>query len=113
MTVSWSEEDDSEGEVENESFKLVMYLSGSCISDSESCDEELAYEELAASYKDLYTRSTYVCNLLEKHKKSISELQDERNEHLSKISGLNDDVILLEQRVFRKITSLVLMITRY
>ena len=85
MTVFGSDEDDSEGEVENESAKHVIALTGRCISD-------LSYEELAASYKDLYTRSGEICKLLEKQKKTIGELQTERSDHLAKISGLNDEV---------------------
>jgi peptidoglycan hydrolase CwlO-like protein len=54
---------------------------------------------LAASYKYLYTRSTEVCNLLEKQKKTISELQAERSEHLAKISGLNDELIQLNSQL--------------
>jgi len=99
LIVSWSDEDDLEREVENESVKRVKAFTGICISDSESCDEELTYEELTASYKDLYTRSTDVCNLLEKQKKTNSELHDERSEHLSKISGLNDEVIQLNSQL--------------
>jgi len=93
LIVSWSDEDDSEGEVENEYAKLVKALTGRCISDSESCDEELAYEELAASYKDLYTRSIEICNLLEKQEKTISELHAERSQHLAKKSHITESFI--------------------
>jgi Uri superfamily endonuclease len=51
LTVSWFDEDDLEREVQNESAKHVTALNDICMSDTESCDEELA-----ASYKDLYTR---------------------------------------------------------
>jgi len=55
---AWSDEDDSEGEVESESAKHVTALIGRVMSDTESCDGELNYEELASSYKELFARST-------------------------------------------------------
>ncbi|MCI06236.1 gag-pol polyprotein related [Trifolium medium] len=66
---SVKDEDDSEEDVESESAKHVNALTGICLSDAESCDEELSYEELAATYKDLFSRSTEVCKALEKRKK--------------------------------------------
>ena len=99
MVVSWSDEDDSKGEVENEYAKHVTALTGKCMSDTKSCDEELTYEELAASYKELYTRSTEVCKLLEKQKKTISQLHAERSDHLAKIYDLNDEVTQLNSQL--------------
>ncbi|MCI42232.1 gag-protease polyprotein, partial [Trifolium medium] len=61
FTVSWSDEDESEGEMESESAKQITALTGICTSDAESCDEELTYDELAASYKELCIRSEEVC----------------------------------------------------
>ncbi|MCI46055.1 gag-protease polyprotein, partial [Trifolium medium] len=37
LVVSWSDEDDSEGEVEKETAKHVTALIGICMSDEESC----------------------------------------------------------------------------
>ena len=56
LIVSWSDVD-SKGEVENESSKNVTALTGRYMSDLESCDEDLTYEELVVSYKDLYNKS--------------------------------------------------------
>lgn len=64
---------DSEGEVENEYAKDVTALTGRYMSDTESCDEDLTYEELAVSYKDLYSKTKEVCRLLDKQKKVISQ----------------------------------------
>ncbi|PNX59097.1 gag-protease polyprotein, partial [Trifolium pratense] len=57
-------EDDSEEENDGESAKLVNALIGVCESDAESCDET-SYEELLATYKDLFIRSNEVCKALE------------------------------------------------
>ncbi|MCI80067.1 gag-pol polyprotein, partial [Trifolium medium] len=57
LTVTWSDEDESEEEVESEVANRITALTEICISDAESCDEETTYDELAASYKDLCIRS--------------------------------------------------------
>ncbi|MCI39812.1 gag-pol polyprotein, partial [Trifolium medium] len=88
LTVSWSDEDDSEGE--SEAAKHINVLTGVCTSDTESCDGDLTYEELADSYKELCLKSEEVCRTLEKQK-IISQLQAERYDNLSKISELNNE----------------------
>ncbi|MCI46794.1 gag-pol polyprotein, partial [Trifolium medium] len=40
LAVSWSDEDDSEGEVDSETTKHVSALTGICMADEESDDEE-------------------------------------------------------------------------
>jgi len=47
LVVSWFDEDDSEGEVEIESSKPVTALTGKVMSETESCDEKLSYDELS------------------------------------------------------------------
>ncbi|MCI63375.1 gag-protease polyprotein, partial [Trifolium medium] len=44
-TVTWSDEDESEEEVEYEVANSITSLTGICMSDVESCDEEVAYDE--------------------------------------------------------------------
>ncbi|MCI55798.1 envelope-like protein, partial [Trifolium medium] len=61
------------------------------MSDTDSCDEDVSYEELAASYKELCIRSEEVCKIGEKHKKVIAQLQAEKNDLIATISGLNDE----------------------
>jgi len=63
LVVSWSDEDNLEEEVENEYAKNVTALTGVNMSDVESGDEELTYEELVISYKELYTKSEDICKL--------------------------------------------------
>ncbi|MCI32640.1 gag-pol polyprotein, partial [Trifolium medium] len=57
LTVSWFDEDESEGEVETEAAKHITALTGICVSDTESCDEDISYEELVVSYKELCIKS--------------------------------------------------------
>ncbi|MCI31843.1 gag-pol polyprotein, partial [Trifolium medium] len=83
LTVSWSDKDDSEGELNNESAKHVTALTSRCVSDTESCDENVSYEELAPSYMELCVRSEEVRKLGEKHKRIIAQLQAEKSELLS------------------------------
>ncbi|MCI30440.1 gag-protease polyprotein, partial [Trifolium medium] len=78
LAVTWSDEDDSE-EDEGESAKLVNALTGVYESDVESCDET-SYEELLATYKDLFIRSNEFCKALEKQKETNCQLQAEKNE---------------------------------
>ncbi|MCI40171.1 gag-protease polyprotein, partial [Trifolium medium] len=52
LVVSWSDEDDSEEEVDSETAKHVRALTCICMADEESHDEEVSYDELAASYKE-------------------------------------------------------------
>ena len=51
MTVSWSDDDEPEGDGEREFAKHVTAMIGRVFSDVESCDEDLDYDELDASYK--------------------------------------------------------------
>ncbi|CAJ2662359.1 unnamed protein product [Trifolium pratense] len=91
LAITWSDEDDSEEETKSGSAKHVNALTGVCESDAESCDET-SYEELLATYKDLFIRSNEFCKALEKQKKANCQLQAEKNDHLSKIDALNKEI---------------------
>lgn len=97
--MSWSDEDESEGEGKNEQGQHVAALTRRVTSDAESCDEELTYDNLAASYEDLYVRSREICKLLEEPKKINGQLITENSNHLLKISELNDQVNLLNSQL--------------
>jgi uncharacterized protein YpuA (DUF1002 family) len=99
MTVTWSDEDMSEEEVESETVKHITALTGVYMSDEESCDEELTFDVLAASYKELCIRSEEVCRTNEKQKKLIAELQAEKVSHIAKISELNNEVTFLNSKL--------------
>lgn len=98
MCVSWSE-DDFESDPEVEPTKQVTALIGICDSDEDSDYEELTFEELAKSYKELCLISEEACKLGEDQKKTISQLQEEKVEHLSIISDLKEEVVLLNSKI--------------
>jgi len=82
-----------------ESTKKVTALTSRVFSNTKSCDEELAYDDLATSYKDLYVRSAEICKMLGEQKKINSKLLTERSNHLTRISELNDEVTLLNSQL--------------
>jgi hypothetical protein len=53
-------------ELNDETAKHVAAFTGKCESDEDSCDEDVSYEELADSYRELYARSEEVCKIEEK-----------------------------------------------
>jgi hypothetical protein len=57
LAVSWSDEDNSECESENESTNHVSALTGRIMSNIESYEEEMSYDELAMSYYELIARN--------------------------------------------------------
>ncbi|GAU45850.1 hypothetical protein TSUD_371460 [Trifolium subterraneum] len=95
MAATWSDEEESDREGESTAAKHVTVLTGIVTSDTESCDEEVSYEELAATYKDLCLVSEEKCRELVKQKKINSQLQAERCSNLSKIDELHKKVICL------------------
>jgi hypothetical protein len=99
MTATWSEEDDYDDDIKNETSKRITALTGTCTSDTESNTGDVTYEELAASYRDLCQKSAELCRSQENQKRLILELQSEKNEHLTTISELNDEVTLLNSKL--------------
>ncbi|GAU10419.1 hypothetical protein TSUD_419150, partial [Trifolium subterraneum] len=95
LNVTWSDEDESEEEGEFEVAKHVTVLTGIVTSDTESCDEEVSYDELAETYRDLCLVSEEKCKELEKQKKLNSQLQGEKISLLSKIDELQKKVNIL------------------
>jgi len=84
---------------ECEPSKMITAFTGRVFSNTEKCDEELAYDDLDASYKDLYVRSTEICKMLGEQKKINSQLLTERSSHLTKILELNNEVTLLNSQL--------------
>jgi predicted nuclease with TOPRIM domain len=63
------------------------------MSDAESDDDgEISYDDLAATYKDLLIRYEEVCRILEKQRKTINQLQAEKNTQLDKLYEAADEV---------------------
>jgi len=110
LTDMWPDENISDKDSEHEPSKRVAALTGRVFSDTDSCDEELAYADLAASYKDLYFRSAEICKQLGEQKKIHSQLLTERSNHLTKILELSNDVSLLNSQLYqiKKQTEIVL-----
>jgi hypothetical protein len=69
------------------------------MSDTESCEEEMTYDELAMSYYDLIARNTDLTQRVEKQVLVIAQLQDERFENLAQISELNDELTRLNSHL--------------
>ncbi|CAJ2671533.1 unnamed protein product [Trifolium pratense] len=95
LTVSWSEDDDSEDDTASVTAKHISVLTGIVTSDTESDDGEVTYEELAASYKELCLKSEEICRVIEKQKVTINELKAEKSENISKIEELQKKVNFL------------------
>ena len=74
-------------------------MTGVCVSDGDSSEDELTFEELAASYRKLCIRSAEVCQQGEKQKKYIIELEAENKNHLETISQLNNEVTMLNSKL--------------
>ncbi|GAU44433.1 hypothetical protein TSUD_100800 [Trifolium subterraneum] len=99
MTATWSEEDESEEEAENEAARHVTALTGVVESDSDSIYDEVSYDELAGSFKSLCIRSEEVCEQLEAERRLVIQLKTERKCHLAKIGALNDEVSQLNSQL--------------
>jgi len=69
------------------------------MSDTDSCDEIISYEDLAISYNELIARNTEMCQLVEEQEKTISHQEAEKRDHLEKISEINDEVIQLNSQL--------------
>jgi len=88
LTVSWSDDDGYEGDGERESTKQIAALTSRFLSNVETCDEDLAYGELADT-----------CKQLEKHINITNKLKDERVSHQAKIFELSNKVTLLNSQL--------------
>jgi hypothetical protein len=92
LVVSWLDGDDSDDEVKVESANHVSALTGRIMSDTESCEKEMTYDELYISYYDLMAKNTELTQKVEEQVKEIAQLQDERFDNLAHISELNDEL---------------------
>lgn len=78
----------SEDEPDDETSKHVTTFIRRCESNEDSCDQDISYDELVDSYKELCARSEEVCKIREKQKRIIAQLHAEKDKILSTISGL-------------------------
>jgi predicted RNase H-like nuclease (RuvC/YqgF family) len=109
LTVSWSDEDDSDNELVSEAANHVSAMTGVCFSDTESCDDELTYEELASAYKDLCIKSEEVCRTGEKQKVVINQLKSEKANLQVTITNLQSEVKLLSSNLENMTKSVIML----
>jgi hypothetical protein len=70
LVVSWSDGDESDDEAKAKSANHVSALAGGIMSDTESCEEEMSYDELAISYYDLMAKNNELTQKVEEQGKS-------------------------------------------
>jgi len=99
LAVSWSYGDDSDDEVKAKSANHVSALTGRIMLDTESCEEEMSYDELVVSYYDLTAKNAELTQKVEEQVKEIAQLQVERFDNLAHISELNDELSKLNSQL--------------
>nr|ABN06156.1 gag-pol polyprotein, related [Medicago truncatula] len=92
LAVSWSDGDNFEDEGKTEYANHFSALTGRIMSDTESYEEEMSYDELAMAYYELIARNGELTQMVEKQEDMITQLQEERNENLAQILELNEEV---------------------
>lgn len=98
MSATWSD-DESEGEHDDEATNHVMAFVRKCESFDELCDDDLSYEELNDSYKQLYVKCEEICEVGKRPKKIIANLRLDKEKLISIISGLQDEVTFLTSKL--------------
>jgi hypothetical protein len=75
-------------------LNILLHYPVKFFSDTESCQEELAYDDLAVFHKILSDRNTNTWKQLEEKKNITNKLENDRINHQAKISELNNKVTL-------------------
>ncbi|WJX56803.1 hypothetical protein P8452_42426 [Trifolium repens] len=105
LSVSWSDEDESENELVNKASNHVSSMTGVCFSNNDSCDEDLTYEELASAYKELFIRSEEVCRKNAEQEIVINQLKSEKST-AGEQRAIIDQLKMKEQKLQAKVTNL-------
>ena len=105
LSVSWSDEDDSENELVNKASNHVSAMTGVCFSDNDSCDEDLTYKELASAYKELCIRSEKICRTNVEQEIVINQLKSEKSTAVEQ-RAIIDQLKMEEQKLQAKVTNL-------
>ena len=74
-------------------------LTGRWGSEEDSSHDEVTFEELATTYRKLCHRSAEVCKQVENQKKVITQLENEKVEHLETISKLKNKAVFLNAKL--------------
>ena len=90
MSTTWSD-DELEGAHNDEATNYVMAFTRKCETFDEFCHDDLSYEELADSYKQLYFKCEEICQVGEGRRKSLLICVLKKKNSLI-ISGLQDEV---------------------
>jgi hypothetical protein len=83
----------------NESANHVSVMTDVCVSDNESCDEEITFGQLASDYKDLYIKSEELSKIAENQKVIINQLKSEKTQLLAKTTDLEEEFNLLSTKL--------------
>ncbi|KAK2445253.1 gag-protease polyprotein [Trifolium repens] len=92
LAVSWSDEENSDNELENMTANHVRVTTDECLSDNDSSDDELTYEEVVSMNKDLYLKSDELCRTLVERNYDIMRLKLEKQELQEKIISLQEEI---------------------
>src|SRR4051812_15310923 len=98
LTVTWSDED---SDSKKETAKHVTVSTRIYESDDDSSDDELTFDELAASYKKLCRENAEVCKQVEKQEVIIRDLEIEKSKHLAIIDSLSSEISMLNHKLDR------------
>jgi len=109
MIVSWSDDEEADGDAESDTAKRVTAMTRRV--ESESGDEDPYYEKVtvAYSYQDINDADT--SKILIEQEEIINHLQEEKIGHLAKITELNKEVILLNSQLDNVIKQVIMMTT--
>lgn len=107
LNVSWFDDDESEDYSNSETTKLVMALSGRCVDEVESCNENILYDDMHMSYNEACGRCEANLKTVEDQKKVISELESEKKELLCTVSHLQREVTFLNSKLDNMPNSLI------
>jgi hypothetical protein len=94
LAATWSDESETE-----ESANLVTALTGRWGSDEDSSDDEVTFEELATTYRKLCHKSVELCKQVESQKKEITQLENEKVEHLETISKIKTESVVMNAKI--------------
>ena len=95
--VTWSD-DDSDDDSEDVTANVVMALTVKNDVESDSSYEEMSEEELAETYKLMYTKWKELCVICEKQKNIMNSLTQE-NEHLKSMSTCQEHEEMIQSQL--------------
>ncbi|KAK2449300.1 gag-protease polyprotein [Trifolium repens] len=92
LAVSWSDEENSDNESEDMTANHIRVTTDESLSDNNSSDDELTYEEVVSINKDLYLKSEELCRTLVERNYNIMRLKREKQELQERIINLQEEI---------------------